>query len=229
VEADSNDLADLGASVDTAVREGADVVSNSYAANEFPAERRYEKYYNHAGHAIVASSGDFGYGTMYPAASRYVTAAGGTSLTPAGNARGWDESVWSGAGSGCSAYIAKPSWQHDPNCPMRMVADASAVADPNTGVAVYDTYVFDGWQVVGGTSVSAPLIGATYALNGRADTYQPADLYRKARPGQFWDVTSGTNVPGQTASTCGGDYLCTGLPGYDGPTGWGTPHTAGAF
>jgi hypothetical protein len=151
------------------------------------------------------------------------------SLTPAGNARGWDESVWSSAGSGCSAYIAKLSWQHDPNCPMRMVADAAAVADPNTGVAVYDTYVYDGWQVVGGTSVSAPLIGATCALNGRTSTYQPADLYREARPDEFWHVTSGTNVPGQTVSTCGGYYLCTRRPGYDGPTGRGTPHRAGAF
>jgi len=31
------------------------------------------------------------------------------------------------------------------------------------------------------------------------------------------------------ASTCLGDYLCTGLPGYDGPTGLGTPHTEAAF
>src|SRR5439155_19943227 len=134
-----------------------------------------------------------------------------------------------GAGSGCSAYIVKPSWQHDRNCPMRMVADVSAVADPATGVAVYDTFGYDGWQVVGGTSVSAPLIAATYALAGDARTFSPSYLYRHGRPDQFNDVVSGTNVPGQTAGTCGGDYLCTGLAGYDGPTGLGTPHTAGAF
>jgi hypothetical protein len=204
-------------------------VSNSYATNEFPAERQYENYYRHPGHAIVASAGDFGYGAMYPAASRYVTAVGGTSLTPSGSQRGWAETVWSGTGSGCSAYISKPSWQDDPNCPMRTVADISAVADPNTGVAVYDTFGFGGWQLVGGTSVSAPLIAATYALNGLASTFDPGDLYRKAQPDDFYDVTGGTNVPGQTASTCGGDYLCTGLPGYDGPTGLGTPHTAAGF
>jgi hypothetical protein len=229
VEANSNDLNDLGASVNTAVRSGADAVSNSYAANEFSGEKRFEKFYDHDGVAITVSAGDFGYAAMFPAASRFVTAVGGTSLTTADNARGWDEAAWQGTGSGCSAYIAKPSWQRDPDCPMRMVADVSAVADPATGVAVYDTFGFGGWQVVGGTSVGAPLIAATYALNGHAKTFGPADLYRKATPSQFYDVTSGTNVPGQMSSTCGGDYLCTGLPGYDGPTGLGTPHTEVAF
>lgn len=229
VEANSADLNDLGASVNTAVRLGADVVSNSYDANEFSGETRFEKYYDHDGVAITVSAGDFGYAAMYPAASRFVTAVGGTSLTTADNARGWDETVWSGTGSGCSAYIAKPSWQHDPDCPMRMVADVSAVADLATGVAVYDTFGFGGWVIVGGTSVGAPLIAATYALNGNDGTFGPANLYRKATPSQFNDVTSGTNVPGQMASTCEGDYLCTGLPGYDGPTGLGTPHTEAAF
>jgi len=229
VEANSNDLNDLGASVNTAVRLGADVVSNSYAANEFSGEKRFEKFYDHDGVAITVSAGDFGYAAMFPAASSYVTAVGGTSLGAAGNERGWAETVWQGTGSGCSAYIGKPSWQHDPDCPMRMVADVSAVADPATGVAVYDTFGFSGWQVVGGTSVGSPLIAATYALNGHASTFGPASLYRKASLSQFYDVTSGTNVPGQMASTCLGDYLCTGLPGYDGPTGLGTPRTEAAF
>ena len=229
VEANSNDLNDLGASVNTAVRRGADVVSNSYGANEFSGETRFEKFYDHDGVAITVSAGDFGYAAMFPAASRFVTAVGGTSLVAAGNARGWDETVWAGTGSGCSAYIAKPSWQHDPDCPMRMVADVSAVADLATGVAVYDTFGFGGWVVVGGTSVGAPLIAATYALNGHESTFGPANLYRKATPSQFYDVTSGTNVPGQMASTCEGAYLCTGLPGYDGPTGLGTPNTEAAF
>jgi subtilase family serine protease len=96
----------------------------------------------HLGIAITVSSGDGGYGVRYPAASRYVTAVGGTSLTRASNSRGWSESVWStssseGAGSGCSAYDAKPSWQADSGCSRRTVADVSAVVDPATGVAVY--------------------------------------------------------------------------------------------
>ena len=45
-----------------------------------------------------------------------------------------------GAGSGCSAYEPKPSWQHDTGCAKRTVADVSADADPNSGLGVYDTY-----------------------------------------------------------------------------------------
>ena len=76
----------------------------------------------------------------YPAASQYVTAVGGTTLTQASNARGWTESAWSGAGSGCSSFEPKPSWQQDTGCAKRTVADVSADADPNSGLGVYDTY-----------------------------------------------------------------------------------------
>ena len=89
--------------------------------------------------------------------------------TRTSNARGWTESVWStssteGAGSGCSAYEPKPSFQTDTGCARRTVADVSAVADPATGVAVYDSYGSGGWTVFGGTSVASPIIGAIYAL-----------------------------------------------------------------
>ena len=97
-------------------------------------------HFNHPGIAITASSGDSGYGVSWPASSQYVTAVGGTTLTQASNARGWTETAWSGAGSGCSAYEPKPSWQHDPGCAKRTVADVSADADPNSGLGVYDTY-----------------------------------------------------------------------------------------
>ena len=62
-----------------------------------------------------------------------------------------------GAGSGCSAYEAKPAWQVDTGCANRSIADVSAVADPQTGVAVYHSYAFQGrkgWMVFGGTSVA---------------------------------------------------------------------------
>jgi hypothetical protein len=93
-----------------------------------------------------------------------VTAVGGTTLklNAADNTR-LSETVWSGAGSGCSAYIGKPSWQHDSSCiNNRTVADVAAVADPATGVAVYDSYGSHrgNWYVFGGTSVVAPIIGA---------------------------------------------------------------------
>ena len=224
VEASTASLANLGASVDTAVRLGAQVVSNSYGGADAP-DSRYGSFYNHPGHAVVASSGDNGYGLSYPASSRYVTAVGGTSLKRASNGRGWTESVWKGAGSGCSAYNSKPSWQHDAGCAKRTVADVSAVADPNTGVAIYDSFLTGygvGWMVFGGTSVSAPIIAGVYALAGNAAsvTYGSSPY---SHPSSLFDVTTGSN------GSCGSSYLCTAKVGYDGPSGLGTPNGVGAF
>ena len=140
VEANSNSFANLGAAVNMAAGQNVGAISNSYGAKEFLGETTFRSYYNHPGIAITVSSGDNGYGVEFPAASRRVTAVGGTSLTRSSTTRGWSESVWSGAGSGCSAYIAKPAWQTDTGCANRTVADVSAVANPNTGVAVYDSY-----------------------------------------------------------------------------------------
>ncbi|MYV95191.1 peptidase S8, partial [Streptomyces sp. SID1034] len=182
------------------------------------------QYFNHPGVAITVSSGDGGYGTEYPAASRYVTAVGGTSLKTASNSRGWTDTVWSGAGSGCSAYDAKPSWQKDTGCAKRTVADVSAVADPATGVAVYDTYGGDpGWEVFGGTSASSPLIAAVYALAGVPSSGSTPASFPYAHTGSLNDVTSGSN------GSCSPAYLCKGGSGYDGPSGLGTPNGTAAF
>jgi subtilase family serine protease len=153
VEANSKSFSDLAASVDYAASvTGVAAISNSYGGSEYSGETTDESHYHHAGIAITVSSGDGGYGVEFPAASQYVTAVGGTSLARASNSRGWTESVWStssteGAGSGCSAYEPQPTWQAIPNittapasCARRAVADVSAVADPNTGVDVYDSY-----------------------------------------------------------------------------------------
>jgi subtilase family serine protease len=220
VEASSNSFANLGAAVNYAASRGAVAISNSYGGGEFSGEASYEAPYNHPGIAVTVSSGDGGYGVEFPAASRYVTAVGGTSLARASTARGWAETAWSGAGSGCSAYIPKPSWQTDGGCAQRTVADVAAVADPSTGVAVYDTYREGGWLVFGGTSVAAPIIASVYALAGNTAGY---GSYPYSYTGSLFDVTSGSN------GSCGGSYLCTGGTGYDGPTGLGTPNGTSGF
>jgi subtilase family serine protease len=222
VEADTNSLSNLATAVDTAARLGANTISNSYGGAEFSSETTSDSHYNHPGVAITASSGDSGFGPQYPAASRFVTAVGGTSLTISANTRGWSETVWSGAGSGCSAFEPKPSWQKDAGCARRTIADVAAVADPNTGVAVYDTFHVSGWLVFGGTSVSSPIIASVYARAGNSSlvTY---GSYPYSHTGSLFDVVSGSN------GSCGGSYLCTGVVGYDGPTGNGTPNGTGAF
>ena len=220
---------DLPISVNEAVKLGAKFVSNSYGAGEVSEETSLDSYYDHPGVAVTVASGDYGYGTSWPATSPHVTAVGGTSLLRASNSRGWAEIAWSGTGSGCSLYETKPSWQQDSGCPRRTVADVAAVADPDAGgVAVYDTYGFagfGGWLVVGGTSVASPIIASVYALAGtpKAGTY-PA-RYPYTNSGQLFDIVAGTN----SFTGCSPKYLCTAGPGYDGPTGLGTPDGPGAF
>ncbi|GAA4602803.1 hypothetical protein GCM10023195_08900 [Actinoallomurus liliacearum] len=224
VEATQPSMADLGTAVNTAVSLGAKFVSNSYGGSEDSTDPSSDSsYFNHPGVAITVSSGDSGYGVEYPAASQYVTAVGGTSLSRASNSRGWSESAWSGAGSGCSSYDSKPSWQKDSGCAKRTVADVSAVADPNTGLAVYDSYQVGGWLVVGGTSASSPIIAGVYALGGSPASGTYPASYPYAHTGALNDVTSGSN------GSCSPSYLCTAGSGYDGPTGLGTPNGATAF
>ena len=101
----------------------------------------YDPTYLQSAYNLTVSTGDSGYGVNFPAASRYVTAVGGTSLNQLTNTgtRNGSETAWAGGGSGCSAYVAKPAWQHEQGCGRRSVADVAAVADPNTGVWVYDS------------------------------------------------------------------------------------------
>jgi hypothetical protein len=183
-----------------------------------------EAYYNQPGILVTASAGDSGYGASYPATSAYVLAVGGTSLAKSSSTRGWAETAWAytqggGTGSGCSAYIAKPSYQKDPDCNMRMEADVSAVADPATGVATYDA---GQWEVVGGTSAASPIVASTFVLLGLEKSGARFPYENKSA---FFDVTSGTNDP-QGGSACNNDYQCVAMAGFDGPTGWGTPNGA---
>ena len=176
--------------------------------------------------AITVSSGDGGYGVEYPASSHYVTAVGGTSLTSGGGSRGWTETAWSGAGSGCSTLNAALSGaaSFGTGCANRAVADVSAVADPNTGVAVYDTTALQGrsgWFVVGGTSASAPIIAGVYALAGNEASID--NNYPYTHSSSFFDVTSGSN------GSCPTAQWCTARSGWDGPTGLGSPNGTGGF
>ncbi len=242
MEASSANTPDLVKAENTAAgAAGVASVSNSWGGSEDSTILTDDANFNHPGVAITASSGDAGYGVSWPASSQYVTGVGGTTLSNAGNARGWTETAWSGAGSGCSAYEPKPSWQKDTGCAKRTVADVSADADPNSGLGVYDTangcgssslcdtlielgvvQGLDGWAQVGGTSLGSPLIASVYALAGNASSVDYGS-YSYGHTGSLFDVTSGSN------GTCSPSYLCTAGAGYDGPTGLGTPDGTAGF
>ncbi len=225
VEASSNSFSNLGAAVDEAAKLGANAISNRYGGSD-TSDSSYGQYYNHPGIAVTVSSGDNGYGVEYPASSHYVTAVGGTSLTRNSSSRGWGETAWSGAGSGCSTYNTALTGQATANtgCSMRAVADVSADADPNTGVAVYDSTAYQGrsgWLVFGGTSVASPIIASVYGLAGNAASID--NNYPYSHTNALFDVTSGSN------GSCGTTQWCNARSGWDGPTGLGTPNGTGAF
>jgi hypothetical protein len=217
----------LYTAVDTARTMGAKFISMSWGGTDDSTAPSYDsQYFNHPGVVYTASSGDSGYsaGTIYPSTSQYVVSVGGTSLNTSTNARGYTESVWSGAGSGCASSVTKPSFQSGISaCTKRADTDVSAVADPNTGVAVYQTYGATGWAVYGGTSASAPIIASVYALAGTPGASDRPNSYPYAHTANLFDVTTGSN------GSCTPTTLCKGAAGWDGPTGLGTPNGTAAF
>jgi Ricin-type beta-trefoil lectin domain/Putative Ig domain len=233
VEAKSDSIPDLAMAEEYASKH-ASVVSDSWGSGaEFTGENVFDSRFEHPGVAIVAAAGDSGYGTQYPAAAQFVTAVGGTTLVGATASRRGTQTAWSGTGSGCSSLEAKPAWQSGvaAGCKNRTGADVAAVADPHTPVAIYDSDpaavagLSPGWNQAGGTSVATPIIAATYALAGALvpGTYAASYPYRSRA--DFTDVTSGRNGTCEASRS----YLCHAGPGYDGPTGLGTPDGTGGF
>ena len=213
---------DLGAAVNTAAATpGVVAISNSYIEGN----QHNQSAYHHPGIAITAGTGDSGYsGGEYPASDTYVTAVGGTSLFVAQNKRGFTESTWSGTGSGCGVN-PQDKWQATLNtgCTTKANSDVSAAADPsNGGLNVYDTNGYGGFIQVGGTSEATPLIAAIYALSGNTSGIAAKIPYKHTN--HLYDITTGSN-----GSSCPKTQLCHAGPGWDGPTGLGSPHGVKGF
>jgi subtilase family serine protease len=222
VEAKSSTLFDLLAAENYATGH-ANVVNNSWGSPENALDRLFDASFAKPV-PITVSSGDNGFGVSWPASNPFVTAVGGTTLGVDAAGNRLSETAWAGSGSGCSSVEPKPPWQHDAGCTHRTVADVSAVADPATGMSVFDSFGYQGqsgWFVVGGTSLSAPVVAATYALAAGLPTLYGLRAY--LLPAALHDISSGTN------GSCSPAYLCTGGTGYDGPTGLGTPNGILAF
>ena len=271
VEAKSPEYKDLEAADNRAAQMGATEVSNSWGGGE---PEHDSSAFNHPGIVVTASAGDAGYLNwdaensfekgfpLYPASSPHVVGVGGTRLTLSGPAHTWQsEAVWNGhgaGGGGCSLEFNSQPWQStlpdwsSVGCGgKRAVADVSAVSDPYTGVAVYDSQQGEGgetWRTLGGTSLASPLIASVYALAGGGNgvSYPAETLYENEikSPGSLHDIVSGSNgectkpqvngisgcEPSEEAATsCASTAICLAGPGYDGPTGVGTPDGIAAF
>jgi hypothetical protein len=279
VEANSNENKDLYTAEQTAAALGANEISNSWGGEEPLVDNQAFNHPGIVITASAGDdgyldwfSGELSEAAEYPASSPHVVAVGGTSLklnSETGAREG--ETVWNdggrsngkveplgAGGGGCSASFLAPGWQQSVagwaavGCEdKRAVADVSADADPNTGVAVYDSTEYKqrrGWAMIGGTSVASPTIAASFALAGGAHgvAYPARTLYENlaSDPIALHDIASGSNgeclapvrVNGEAkcsaeeeAQTCAQQAICLAGGGYDGPTGVGTPASINAF
>lgn len=222
VEANSSSFADLNAAVATAAGfKGVTAISNSYGGPDV-SESKQPAYgaAAAAGIAVVASSGDSGYGVSAPASFSSVIGVGGTALYLGPSLRWDEETAWVNGGSGCSMLNPPALWQDTTltGCPGKSVVDVAAVADPSTGVAV----TVDGqWYSFGGTSAAAPIIAALFGMKNNYG--ESAGTYLWTNRGALHDVANGWN------GRCQVKIFCNAGTGYDGPTGWGTPAGSGAF
>ncbi|HTU91468.1 MAG TPA: S53 family peptidase [Gemmataceae bacterium] len=250
-EANSASPSDLDQAVATAAAyPGVSVVSMSFGSPEDNTATSTDSIFTtpagHQGVTFVAASGDYGsFGGSgltttnvdYPAASPNVLGVGGTSLVLNSDNSYNSETAWGngansasqgGSGGGFSQYESEPAYQESvQNTGKRAVPDVAFDADPNTGVAVYDSYnngTATPWVEVGGTSLAAPSWSGLIAiadegvvhdggttLNGPTQTIP--DLYKlyQVDPSYFHDITSGSN----------GAY--SAHAGYDEVTGMGSP------
>jgi subtilase family serine protease len=229
-EANSASYADLVQSAVNAARNNPSVtaISMSFGGGEFSGETSLDSYFTtpagHAGITFLASTGDSGSPGGYPAFSPNVVAVGGTTLYVDASGNYLGETGWSGGG-GTSVLEAEPSYQNSvQSTGRRTTPDVSMDADPNSGVAVYDSYdngATTPWAQVGGTSLAAPMWAGLIAVadQGRAQNglatldsrSQALPAIYQAAASNFHDITSGSN----------GGFTATA--GYDQVTGRGTP------
>jgi hypothetical protein len=243
VEANSQSLSDLMAAAGAAANQpGVSVVTMSWGLPEgqsvFAAnEANYDNVFNVPGVTFLASTGDYGVADPeYPAFSPNVVAVGGTSLSLNSDNSYNSETGWGyysdsmgvsiGSGGGLSLYESEPAYQQGvQSTGSRTTPDVALVADPATGAWIADPYnlgVDDPFEVVGGTSLSAPAWAGLFALvnegraaageatlNASSPTESQQALYTLPQS-DYNMITSGTN--GYDANA-----------GYNLVTGLGTP------
>lgn len=222
VESRTANFSDLNRAVQTAGNfSGVTAISNSYGGPDVNSSKQPAFAAAAAkGIAVVASSGDSGYGVSAPASFPSVIGVGGTSLYTDSGYNWAGEEAWSSGGSGCSAQNPSAVWQQTTvtACPGKSVVDVAAVADPATGVSV----AFEGqWYSFGGTSASAPIVASLFGM--RSDFGNDPGAYLWTKRKSLHDITTGSN------GKCSPLVFCTSGTGFDGPTGWGSPSGMSAF
>ena len=226
VEAQSNSSDDILMAIDFARNiPGVSVVSLSLGHLEQPYDAAFDNFLTTpkghiggggipGGVTFVASSGDNGNVTSWPAVSKNALGVGGTTLTVDAVGNVASEIAWSGSGGGPPLF-AVPN-----NSP-----DVSMVADPATGVAIYNSIPSSftgetGWEQIGGTSASAPMWAGLLAIVNEGRT-----LLKKASLDGVTDVLPwlSTLPTNNFRDIVTGSNGYDAVPGVDYVTGIGSP------
>src|SRR6516165_6859039 len=220
VEAASNSYADLLSAVNVAsnyvAQAGGGEVSMSWGGSEFSFERFYDGYFAKSGVVYFAAAGDSA-GTIWPSTSPNVVSAGGTTNSRDASGNLQAQLAWSSTGGGPSRYESRPSYQSAISQVVgnkRGTPDVAADADPNTGVWVYNVPDCNGWCIVGGTSVAAPVWSGIVNAAGRFSSSSQVELStiysNLGKAADFTDITQGSCGPHQGYVTGTGWDFCTG-------------------
>jgi len=180
--------------------------------------------------------------------------AGGGGCSVLFTAPAWQQGTadWSAVGCATKRSVADVSADADPYSGLAIFdSDAPGELCETEYSEGKVTHTLEHWCTYGGTSLASPIVASVFALAGGADgVAHPAEtLYANQRnaPGVFHDVTNGSNgrcasynhktglssctAAEEAAASCPsktepGVYLlsCLAAPGYDGPSGVGTPN-----
>lgn len=250
IQAVSDSIQDLHSAIDYAVSINVDVISMSFGNDEFVEETSLDYHFNVDKNIVFCAGAGDTLGVLYPSASPYVLSVGGTRMYTKSKQddnkkykRGIEE-AWVdndiATGGGLSAYEPKPCYQK--NIPLiasydnRGTPDVSFLADPVTGVSVYDSFygpIYSGgpWIEIGGTSLSSPCwAGIIACVNEARIKKQKKSLSNKQLADKLYDLLQPNNqkiykktmrdiIYGNVAS-----QLNNAQPGYDLLTGIGTPN-----
>ncbi|HZE65838.1 MAG TPA: S8 family serine peptidase [Sporichthyaceae bacterium] len=235
-------MADFTQAVDTAIRLGANAVSMSIGfPNDSSAEAQaIGERLHHPGVAVVTASGDSGFQPTntisWPADLPWVTVAGGVSITKQDS--GFTQTAWRWSGSGCDTNqpgaFGAPDSVSDLCGGHRAAADVSAVSENVASYRTYAPYSHQApkWTAAAGTSLAAPYVAGLYARGGHTDRVDGPNTVYHAPWGAFTNVTTGKNYDaanGQQACASDVQALCVAGPGWNGPTGVGTPNGLSGF
>jgi len=228
VQAKTNSFADLCAAEAYALA-NAKIVTNSWGGDDGVGADAFDGCWAGTNTTVFFSSGDAGGAIEYPCSATNVTCVGGTTVLPTPSLTRMSETGWSGSGGGCSPSHARPSWQSSAAlgavCGTEHASpDVAAIADPNTGVAIfYGTH--PGFYQIGGTSLASPVTAGIYAdIQTARNSYGKSllgfvtpNLYKAAGSNyNYFDFDILTGTAG--AFSAGPNYdLVTGLGVSNGP------------